>query len=319
MPRKRTLPRTDKGDSKAVKTSPTPGSETHSPFFALTEQESEARDSQSEEPRAGRYQAHNQPSEPILPDPPITLPRPARPWGLGQRLTADFYDQECVVLAKALLGKVLVRVVGGRRVAARVVETESYLGGPDQASHSCGGKRTPRNEPMYMRAGTSYVYSIYGMYHCFNVSCQGEGACVLVRGAEPLEGVEVMVQGRAARRGANARPLKPHQLCNGPSKLCQALALTKELANKLDLAESDVFWVEEDVEKQGEAGGGGGGQSGDQCKDRHRLLWGRMGEKASQGLALLLTVARDAEPPVGINPRLPTISPIAGAGWPLTQ
>lgn len=246
MSRKRPSVRTKfNADCKVSRVSHTTEDEIRSPYF-LHDGGSEARSTQGEEDNAISNLAQESPS--VLPTTLVSLPAPSQPQRPGRKLTEGFYDQECVALANALLGKVIVRVVEGKRVSARVVETESYLGGPDQASHSYDGKRTPRNEPMYMKPGTSYVYSIYGMYHCFNVSSRGDGACVLVRAAEPLEGLEVMVQGRGTRRGANAPPLKPHQLCNGPSKLCQALALTKESANKLDLAESDVFWMEEDEE-----------------------------------------------------------------------
>ncbi|XP_037798962.1 probable DNA-3-methyladenine glycosylase [Penaeus monodon] len=161
----------------------------------------------------------------------------------GRRLTYSFYNQECVTLAKALLGQVMVRMIDGVRVSGVIVETESYLGGEDVASHSHNNKRTPRNEPMYMKPGTSYVYPIYGMYYCFNVSSQGDGSCVLVRALEPLEGMAIMAVGRNQRR-KNTTPLKTHQLCNGPSKLCQALDMTKDSCNKLDLATSNVLWLE---------------------------------------------------------------------------
>lgn len=161
----------------------------------------------------------------------------------GPRLSQDFYDQDSITLAKALLGQVVVRLVDGVRISGCIVETESYLGGPDVASHSHNGKRTARTEPMYMKPGTSYVYSIYGMYHCFNISSKGDGSCVLIRSLEPLEGFQRMVAGRNQRRKSSS-PLKTHELCNGPSKLCQALYLTKDSCNKLDLTESDTFWLE---------------------------------------------------------------------------
>ncbi|KAK3867777.1 hypothetical protein Pcinc_026789 [Petrolisthes cinctipes] len=162
----------------------------------------------------------------------------------GMRLSEDFYGQDCITLAKALLGQVVVRVVDGVRISGRIVETESYLGVSDKASHSYNGKRTGRTGAMFMKAGTSYVYTIYGMYYCFNISSQEEGACVLLRALEPLEGLERMQVGRKQRRKDSATPLKLHQLCNGPSKLCQALCLTKDANNAVDLTSCDSFWLE---------------------------------------------------------------------------
>ena len=75
------------------------------------------------------------------------------------------------------------RCADGSELRGRVVETEAYPGGEDKASHSAGGKRTERNEAMYMKAGTIYVYSIYGMYLCMNVSSEGKQT----QAAPPLE------------------------------------------------------------------------------------------------------------------------------------
>ena len=116
------------------------------------------------------------------------------------------------------------------------METEAYLGGEDKAAHSYNGKRTQRNEAMYMPPGTAYVYSIYGMHHCFNVSSRGSGAAVLIRALEPLGGLETM---RERRKGAK----KERDFCSGPAKLCQALSINKT-CDKLDLASSDELWVE---------------------------------------------------------------------------
>lgn len=78
-------------------------------------------------------------------------------------------------LMEKLTGKVLVRKLeNGTILKGRIVETESYLGVEDKASHTYKGKVTPRNIPMYMPPGTIYVYFTYGMYHCFNISSQGE-------------------------------------------------------------------------------------------------------------------------------------------------
>ena len=162
-----------------------------------------------------------------------------------QRLTSDFYDQECELLAKILLGKILVRQFNdGSRVWGRIVETEAYLGGEDKASHSYGNKRTQRNAAMFMEPGTVYVYSIYGMYFCFNVSSKGEGAAVLIRAIEPLGGLELMEK---LRRSTNKAPKKltAHQLCNGPSKLCISFGIDRQL-NAANLVSSQFLWIEDE-------------------------------------------------------------------------
>ena len=120
----------------------------------------------------------------------------------------------------------------------RIVETEAYLGGEDKASHSYRGRRTSRNEAMYMPPGTAYVYTIYGMHSCFNISSCGEGAAVLVRALEPLWGIADM---RTARK-ASTKGTK--NLCNGPAKLCQALGIDKSF-NQLNMTSSSSrVWVE---------------------------------------------------------------------------
>ncbi|XP_029944598.1 DNA-3-methyladenine glycosylase [Salarias fasciatus] len=162
------------------------------------------------------------------------------------RLGQDFFNQPCITLAKAFLGKVLVRrCVDGTELRGRIVETEAYLGGEDKASHSAGGKRTERNTAMFMKPGTIYVYPIYGIYLCMNVSSEGEGAAVLLRSLEPLQGQPVMRQLRAARRKEGSPQLKDKQLCNGPSKLCQALDIPRRF-DRRDLASDPEVWLETD-------------------------------------------------------------------------
>ncbi|XP_026179884.1 DNA-3-methyladenine glycosylase [Mastacembelus armatus] len=162
------------------------------------------------------------------------------------RLGQDFFNQPCIHLAKAFLGKVLVRrCADGTELRGRIVETEAYLGGEDQASHSAGGKRTKRNAAMFMKPGTIYVYLIYGINLCMNVSSEGEGAAVLLRSLEPLEGLAVMRQLRAARRKEGAQPLKDKELCNGPSKLCQALNIPRSF-DRRDLVSDPEVWLERD-------------------------------------------------------------------------
>ncbi|KAJ4918396.1 hypothetical protein JOQ06_014081 [Pogonophryne albipinna] len=165
---------------------------------------------------------------------------------LHQRLEEDFFKQSCISLSKAFLGKVLVRrCADGTELRGRIVETEAYLGGEDKASHSAGGKRTERNTAMFMKPGTIYVYLIYGIYLCMNVSSEGEGAAVLLRSLEPLQGQPAMRQLRAARRREGARLLKDKELCNGPSKLCQALNIPR-CFDRRNLAADPEVWLEKD-------------------------------------------------------------------------
>ncbi|KAL7979313.1 DNA-3-methyladenine glycosylase [Crotalus tigris] len=173
--------------------------------------------------------------------------------GSPARLGAAYFDQPCVRLAKALLGQILVRkLADGRELRGRIVETEAYLGGEDTASHSRGGRRTSRNAAMFMGPGTLYVYQIYGIYFCMNVSSQGEGAAVLLRSLEPLQGLEAMRELRLARQQKTpTRPLKDWQLCNGPSKLCQALAIDRSF-DRQDLGCNSSVWLEPGLEASGD-------------------------------------------------------------------
>src|SRR5205807_1911026 len=108
-------------------------------------------------------------------------------------LTEEFFDRNPRKVARALLGKLLVRKTPRGRLVGRIVETEAYLGKEDPAAHSFIGK-TPRNAVMFGPAGFAYVYFIYGNHYCLNVTCEGEGVAgaVLFRAMEPLVGVEEM-------------------------------------------------------------------------------------------------------------------------------
>ncbi|XP_022799137.1 probable DNA-3-methyladenine glycosylase [Stylophora pistillata] len=166
---------------------------------------------------------------------------------ISNQLGRLFYARPCEELAKNLLGKLLYRILDdGEVLCGRIVETEAYLGEVDKACHAYGGKKTERCEPMYMAPGTAYVYIIYGIYHCLNISSQEAGACVLIRALEPLQGLSYMKSFRGVRRKDGGNKLKDFQLGNGPSKLCQAFCIEKANLNKEDMATSERFWLEDD-------------------------------------------------------------------------
>ncbi|XP_015922971.1 uncharacterized protein [Parasteatoda tepidariorum] len=163
----------------------------------------------------------------------------------NSRLDEQFFKKPCTVLGKSLLGKILCRrLSSGEILKGRVVETECYLGEEDKASHSYQGKITERNRAMFEKPGTVYVYKIYGMYHCFNISSLEEGSAVLIRSIEPLQGETLMQQLRSIKR-KNDNLLKHKDLCNGPSKLCEAFKITKEELNMDDLSVSNNLWFEQ--------------------------------------------------------------------------
>lgn len=156
-------------------------------------------------------------------------------------LEFSFYNQSCEDLAKALLGKKLVRLSDkGERLCGIISETEAYLGHPDKAAHSYKGK-TNKNEPMFMDPGTAYVYNIHS-YCCMNISSKGEGAAVLLRALEPIENTGSMEKLRQKR--TPGKSIKHKDLCNGPSKLCLSLDITKDQINKEDMTKSPKIWLE---------------------------------------------------------------------------
>src|SRR5215207_7523625 len=141
-------------------------------------------------------------------------------------LPISFYRRPAEVVARDLLGRWLVHEVAGERLVLRLVETEAYLGAPDRASHAWGGRRTARNENLYLPGGHAYVYLIYGLHFCLN-AVTGEkdvGSAVLLRAGEPVSGEERMTLNRSW-----TRKLRPGDLAGGPGKICQALAIDRAL------------------------------------------------------------------------------------------
>jgi DNA-3-methyladenine glycosylase len=136
-------------------------------------------------------------------------------------LSRHFYDRDTTLVARELLGKLLVHVTGGKARIGRIVETEAYLGPHDLAAHSARGF-TPRTAVMFGPPGHAYVYLIYGMHHCLNVVTEKEGhaSAVLIRALQPVQNVEGRV--------------------SGPGLLCRAMGIDRRL-NGHDLLSDDLY------------------------------------------------------------------------------
>jgi DNA-3-methyladenine glycosylase len=153
-----------------------------------------------------------------------------------RRLSLDFYAQETTAVARDLLGRRLVHIFQGQRLAGLICETEAYRGSDDEASHAY--RRTGRSEIMYGPAGRAYVYFIYGMHYCLNAVTE-QGAlpgAVLLRAILPEEGLDLM----RAHRGHPP----DSRLTDGPGKLCQALAIGGG-HNGIDLVTDPGLFIEE--------------------------------------------------------------------------
>lgn len=139
-------------------------------------------------------------------------------------LTRSFYHKDTLEVARGLLGSVLVRRVGRKTIRARIVETEAYVGEDDLACHASKG-RTKRTEVMYGEGGHTYVYMIYGMYHCLNIVTEAKDfpSAVLIRAVE-IDGV-------------------PRKETDGPGKLCRFLGIDRNL-NGWDVTLGRKLWVE---------------------------------------------------------------------------
>ncbi|MCS6988270.1 MAG: DNA-3-methyladenine glycosylase [Chloroherpetonaceae bacterium] len=162
---------------------------------------------------------------------------------MSKKLPPSFYAQPTLVLAQALLGKILVRRLsspsGELLLKGKIVETEAYLAHPRYADEACHAYRgvTERNKAMFGEAGTAYVYFAYGNHFMLNVVSEpkGEAAAVLIRALEPLSHIEFL----KSRRGDV--PLV--ELANGPGKLTQAFQIDRSL-NAISL-QSDALWIED--------------------------------------------------------------------------
>jgi DNA-3-methyladenine glycosylase len=142
-----------------------------------------------------------------------------------KKLPRSYFRRPATELARALIGKILVRRIRGKTRRARVVETEAYLGPHDLASHAAKG-RTRRTEVLFGPAGRAYVYLIYGMYQMLNVVAGrvGEAQAVLIRAAKPLDGWRADL--------------------SGPGRLTRAFQVTRS-EHGLDLAGDQLYFLDD--------------------------------------------------------------------------
>ncbi len=155
-------------------------------------------------------------------------------------LKPSFFNRDPRQVARALLGKLLVRKTPHAILAGRIVETEAYLGENDQAAHAVAGK-TARNFVLFGPPGFAYVYFIFGIYFCLFVSCLPDGVAggVLFRALEPVAGIEEMAKGRGIEiRGPDdlKRLSFLRQIASGPGRMCEAFGVTRERDNGKNLA-----------------------------------------------------------------------------------
>jgi DNA-3-methyladenine glycosylase len=154
-------------------------------------------------------------------------------------LARSFFNRDPRLVGPDLLGKILVRRQGRKKLTARIVEVEAYLGADDPAAHASIGK-TPRNAVLFGPPGHAYVYFIYGNHNCLNVSCLPDGTPggILFRALEPLEGIEQMFRLRGIERNADLR-----RLTSGPGRLAAAFGITRQRDNGKDLTnvKSDLY------------------------------------------------------------------------------
>lgn len=150
------------------------------------------------------------------------------------KINREFYQRTALEVGKDLLGLILVHETKEGITKGRIVETEAYMGVVDKASHSYGNRKSVRTQIQYKEGGFAYIYLIYGMYSCMNVVCNKEDIpeAVLIRGLEPIEGIELMKKRRNTERILN--------LCSGPGKLCEAMGITREQYG-MDLCGSRLY------------------------------------------------------------------------------
>ena len=159
-----------------------------------------------------------------------------------KKLPLSFYARKDVVLiARELLGKIIITNFDGDLTSARIVETEAYVGITDKASHSFGSRRTARNEHMYSAAGTAYIYICYGLHQMLNITTNDRDVpdAVLIRAVEPLSGIEIMLK-------RTRKKIPDRTLTRGPGNVGKALGIFKHHSG-YHLLGDEIFLMDDDI------------------------------------------------------------------------
>ncbi|MBU5256390.1 DNA-3-methyladenine glycosylase [Tissierella praeacuta] len=160
------------------------------------------------------------------------------------RLTREFYERNTILVARDLLGKILVYKDGENIYKGKIVETEAYINAKDDGAHFNKGL-TERTKIIDEVGGHIYIYTIYGMYLCFNVVAEKKGVhgAVLIRAIEPIEGIEKMYVNRYKRTYDSPTRKEITNLTNGPAKFIMAYGIAKELYGA-DVVTDSRIWIE---------------------------------------------------------------------------
>lgn len=159
----------------------------------------------------------------------------------------EFYHTDAITLAKNLLNKFLIREYDNKKIVTKIVETEAYMGVTDKAAHVYKDKKSTRTGPLYLSGGHIYVYLIYGMYNCLNISANEENIpqCVLIRGVEPVDNLDEISYNRFSKAYNELNNYQKKNLTNGPGKLCKALNIDRSLSGK-DLFGHELYIIDND-------------------------------------------------------------------------
>ena len=161
------------------------------------------------------------------------------------KLTREFYTRNTIIVARDLLGKILVYNDGKTIYRGIIVETEAYINTKDDGAHFNKGL-TDRTRIIDEIGGHIYIYTIYGMYLLFNIVTEKKGVhgAVLIRAIEPIEGIQQMYQNRYNRRYNSSTNREKINLTNGPAKFVMAYGMTKEIYG-VDLVGDSRIWIED--------------------------------------------------------------------------